>query len=469
MKKALSVVLGILCAGAVMISCGSGGGSAGNNQQRTTMSTPAPTAVGSVTGSVAKTVIGKAGGSLSSLDSKVTISIPADALPGDTQIEITPLTNTAHGGIGSSYRLNTAPTVTFLLPVTLTFTYADDQLGGTPAAALGVAYQTAGGFWRWQPNAVIDTAAKTVTVTTTHFSDWSRVKGFQIRPPSATVKVSQSLSLQVQYCYIPETYQDNEGDLYLFGYACGTDSEQELLPLIPSATVSNWSVNGTAGGNATVGTVAGSGPKATYTAPVLKPTPDTVAVSAEVDLGPKGKTLVVANITVTGSDVYFGSFTFSGTANDGTGMYTYAGNALVEFALTADTDSARQYTLAAAPATSVTFTQWDFVGSNKVCNLTANAVTPFSFVGSLAIIKGLQSYSFAGALQAQGTMRCTDNNQIVTSEPGFPLAVLLSSSNAGDPGILPLGGDGTELIGSADFVDPQRTQHSTWHFSRIVR
>src|SRR5580704_12890720 len=53
-------------------------------------------------------------------------------------------------------------------------------------------------------------------------------------------------------------------------------STQTFVPSITNETLT-WSVNGVAGGNATVGTISTSG---VYTAPATLPSPDTITVSA---------------------------------------------------------------------------------------------------------------------------------------------------------------------------------------------
>jgi hypothetical protein len=221
---------------------------------------------------------------VSAPDGRIALTIPAGALASNTVISIQPLTNMAHGKIGAAYRL-TPEGQTFLTPVTLTFPYTDQDLLGTSAEVLGAAFQTADGYWQWAGDATVDTAAKTVSIGSSHFSDWSLVKGLQIRPPSKTVKVNGSVGLKVVGCYDPSSPDPR-------GYKC--DDDDELTILNP---VSEWSVNGRPGGGGVFGTVLGSGATATYTAPATEPIPSTVAVSARVDRGAK-VTRVVSNITI---------------------------------------------------------------------------------------------------------------------------------------------------------------------------
>ena len=76
------------------------------------------------------------------------------------------------------------------------------------------------------------------------------------------------------------------------------------------ATISDWSVNGVVGGNSTIGTIKGNRDTAIYTAPA-KPTPNTVAVSAKVNLTGSQNPLVVSNITISDLSKYTGTVKFS--------------------------------------------------------------------------------------------------------------------------------------------------------------
>ena len=251
---------------------------------------PTATAVGVPVGNATSATIGAAGGSVSTPDGKIALTIPAGALASNTVIGIQPITNTAHGKIGAAYRL-TPDGQTFLHPITLTFTYTDDDLLGTAAEFLGAAFQTAAGFWQWAGDATVDTTAKTVSVATIHFTDWSNVKSLQIRPPKKTVKRNGTVGLQVKVCYPVD-----DGDLTTLASDCDTDQG-----IVSTLSVNEWSVNSRLGGGGVFGTVVGSGATATYTAPTTIPIPSPVAVSARVHnpkKGPDAKTLVVSNITI---------------------------------------------------------------------------------------------------------------------------------------------------------------------------
>ncbi|MCY7319243.1 MAG: hypothetical protein LH617_11055 [Ramlibacter sp.] len=263
---------------------------------------PSATAVGSPTGNPASKTIGAAGGSLISADGKLTLTVPAGALASDTAISIQPQTNLAHGRRGAAYRL-TPEGQTFLKPVTLSFGYTDQDVQGTAAGALGAAFQTGTGHWQWVGDATVDTAARTVSVASTHFSVWSAVAGIQLVPARKTVKVSQIVALQVVACYPAKEV----AGLTPLGYACDVEGPA------PLARAKEWSVNGRPGGGA-FGTVSGDGLSATYTAPQFEPTPNIVAVSAALD-GPNGRLLLVSNITVVGSDSWTGTASYKDRYN----------------------------------------------------------------------------------------------------------------------------------------------------------
>ncbi|MEK7757663.1 MAG: phosphoribosylglycinamide synthetase, partial [Planctomycetota bacterium] len=165
--------------------------------------TPRTTDVGTPSGSPVEKTIGPAGGTLASADDLLTIEVPAGALGADTQLGIQPLTSTAPNGLGSGFRLMPAGT-TFSSPVTLTFKPTTEQLAGTVLALTGVGYQDSSGFWRWIRGVERDEANGRVSVTTTHFSDWSLLAGAQLHPPSASVQTGQTLTLTVIYCWTKE-------------------------------------------------------------------------------------------------------------------------------------------------------------------------------------------------------------------------------------------------------------------------
>ncbi|MCE4556246.1 hypothetical protein [Pelomonas cellulosilytica] len=224
------------------------------------------TAKGSPAGNVAQATLGPAGGSLNSADGAVTLTVPAGALGTDTVVSIQPLDNTAHGGLGRAYRLQPEGLQT-ARPMRLSFHYdaGGDAIAATPQQ-LGVAYQDAYRLWRPMPQPVIDTTQHTVTVQTTHFSDWSAFVGLQLRPPAGELEVGQTLTLEIQSC--EQVLMDDIGKLVTILAACKTWAN-------PGGDI-QWQVNGAPGGNSSIGTVTGLASTTTpadavYTAPAEVP------------------------------------------------------------------------------------------------------------------------------------------------------------------------------------------------------
>jgi hypothetical protein len=258
---------------------------------------PIATAVGVAIGSAASATIGAAGGKVTAPDGKLVLTIPAGALAADTVISIQPFTNTAPGKSGAAYRL-TPEGQTFLKPITLTFTYTDQDLLGTAAAFLGAAFQTADGYWHWIGDPTVDTAAKTMSVALSHFTVIAEVSKYQITPASKTVKVNGSVGLTVRFCYESGPLADLQGGGDVLGTDCNFSAT--LTQSKPTLSVNEWSVNTRLRGGPIFGTVSGSGATATYTAPSTIPIPNPVAVSARVHdpKNPNGKDLVSSTITI---------------------------------------------------------------------------------------------------------------------------------------------------------------------------
>jgi hypothetical protein len=78
-----------------------------------------------------------------------------------------------------------------------------------------------------------------------------------------------------------------------------SECDDDELPALPTATASNWRVNGIANGSTSVGTLLASGFDATYKAPATAPANNPVAVSVEYSPKPPAKQLLISNITVT--------------------------------------------------------------------------------------------------------------------------------------------------------------------------
>ncbi|MFT3706095.1 MAG: hypothetical protein QM817_00375 [Archangium sp.] len=250
----------------------------------TPSTTPAVTDVGTPTGSGAvMTSIGASGGSVKSADNKLEIVIPSGALSANTNITITPISATGPGA-RLAWRLGPEGT-TFSSPVTIKFTASASDLAGTELAALRIATQNSKKQWE-SPETTI--SGNTVSVTTTHFSDWSMLTGWQITPGTSSVAPGGTQLLTVQFCN-----RDTSAEVVPLIATCQENSEIASL-------LGAWSVNGIERGNSDVGTVTSVDSAASYKAPSVVPSSNPVAVSVDFYTPSRSKLTLVASVNVVG-------------------------------------------------------------------------------------------------------------------------------------------------------------------------
>jgi hypothetical protein len=243
------------------------------------------TAVGTPNGPAASSTIGPAGGSLTSVDGKVTLTIPPGALAGDVQFTIQPITNEAPGGVGAAYRL-LPDGQTFAVPAQVAFRYDDEDLAGSAPESLGVAFQDDLQVWQALRYAAVDEDRKVVTASTAHLSDWSLIRTFQLVPAAAHVLTGEPRALAVVFCRPLDL-----GDAV-------TLSVSKCVPESGDFLVTGWAVNGVPGGSAALGTVVATGDhSARYIAPANPPIPNVVGVSAQL-VGSAQTTSLASNITI---------------------------------------------------------------------------------------------------------------------------------------------------------------------------
>ncbi len=245
--------------------------------------------------------IGAAGGSLASKDNTLQIDIPAGALAGNTEISVQAVSNTLPGSPGTAYRL-LPENVNFAKPVKLTFKYTDRHLDSTSADALYMAYQAQDGIWRFLPKTVLNTTARTLTVETTHFSDWAPFAMYWLRPQPSSVMVGKLAAVHI-YSSIDKMKADSDS------HPIAIHRERALEN---TANIRNWKLSG-------AGTLTPEGRFAWYKAPGKVPNPATVTVSVEIHnfipagvipgRGATGKLIILAKIRVV-DEVWF-----SGTLN----------------------------------------------------------------------------------------------------------------------------------------------------------
>jgi hypothetical protein len=291
-----------------LIGCG-GGDSTTNpagGGHNTKLPDPVATTPGVPDGSSTTQTIGATGGTVASSDGLFTLNIPAGALTSSTDITVQPITNTAWGGTGKGYRL-TPDGLTFSAPVGLSFEIAPESLGGTVAEALDVAYQDAAGFWFITRDGAYNAGSGIFSCTTTHFTDYSVIEEYVLKPVSAGLAPSTSLTLEIDECFYRVIAEDPDAVAEVL--TC-SDSDPDVL--VPLVNASNWSVNGVRGGNTSVGKIVSmSGNSAKYTAPSAAPLANPVAASVQVHLRRGSATYLVSNLNITSG--------FTGTITHETG------------------------------------------------------------------------------------------------------------------------------------------------------
>ncbi len=273
------------------------------------------TAVGTPKGEMTTASIGESGGILNSADGRLTVAIPAGALSSSTEISIQPVTNEAPLGIGSGYRL-LPEGITFTKPAELTLHYDDQLLQQSPEDFLWIVTQASNRSWNAMLKSVPDKNAKTVTVTTAHFSDYmmGRFIDFTLKPSSPLVLKGQSIELTVS-AFLPDEKEEELAPL--ISTTITVDEANVLKPLsqispetvVMRFKIKQWTMNGVAAPvSNSNGSLGNSGKSTTYTAPGQIPSTNPVNISVQLEaINKEGGSTVFylnSNITVVGSELY---------------------------------------------------------------------------------------------------------------------------------------------------------------------
>jgi hypothetical protein len=372
MKK-LCVLLTAMSLLAIM-ACSSGGSGGSDDSGSTTQGgVYLKTAAGTPTGVPASATIGPAGGSLNSTDGRVTLTVPAGAVATNTVFTITPITNPA-GNALATYRLE-PDGATFATPVTLLFKVPEAGVSFSGIEVLAIACHQADGSWLWLSN-TMDSTNKTISIETTHFTNYSLLAGFQLVPHYAFVDVDKTVSLQIMACTDPENFNNIDGGVSIQNTQHGTvfrvnkdvHAYECRQVFYKGASASDWQVNGIANGNSTFGTLSPSDFSATFTAPHKQPNPETVQVSTKFTDSwlmkrlPE-KVLLISQIEIGESASYSGTFTV--TVSDPTTLvssWTAKGS---EVTWTPNPDSPQEYVVKGY----VTPDQSTFTVGGKTCTL----------------------------------------------------------------------------------------------------
>lgn len=266
----LSIALALF----VMIATGCTKSSTGNHESNNNGS-PEPTPIGAPIGAAEQVVIGPAGGTFVTSDTRLKLEFPAGALTTQTTISVQPIEDHCPAASGIAY-LITPHDIQFKQPVRLTMNYGDSDVINSISAAMTIAYQDTTGVWRAPGNMTKDTANKTVSVLTDHFSGWSLFQAVRLSPISTVVQPGGSVGLSV------EKYTDFADDLLV--PIPGPLSKKDLI-------VKDWSLSGE-------GQLAPNKDLATYTAPSTIPSKNPVAVTATLNTSGTWKFMLVSNIYI---------------------------------------------------------------------------------------------------------------------------------------------------------------------------
>jgi len=195
------------------------------------------------------------------------------------QVSIQAVSNQLPSGIGSAFRI--APHgEQFSKPVSIVFTYKDEDLLNTLPAFLDIAYQDEKGSWQAMKNTTVDKVKKKITVTTTHFSDWGYFKSLTLDPSEATVEQGGSVNLKVTT---------------LFPLVDPDDQPTVVVPKMPreltADEIKGWKYAGE-------GILVSRGAQGFYTAPDHEPAANPEVINVNIQMHRKGQFMLVSNITV---------------------------------------------------------------------------------------------------------------------------------------------------------------------------
>jgi hypothetical protein len=451
LKKPSGLVLGLSAASLFLFACNLS--NAGSPTTPASDTGPLATAVGVPVGGAVTATIGAAGGALTSSDSKLTVNIPAGALAANTVIGIQQITNNAPGAAGVGYRL-TPDGQTFSTPVSLVLTYDDQSLGSAGADARDIAFQNADGTWQLADTLVLDTTAKTVTATTSHFCDWGDVDFVRMLPAQATLGVNKSFTFHVLMCFNIEGPRNVKGVRPVIGH-----KPIDINPVSASSYITDWQVNSIPGGNSTVGTIS----YGVYVAPATKPNPDTVEVGAMFHLGTSTVYDMRSSVKITDIPEYSGEMRFT-AKNKAVNGDTWTATGWADVTLTQDPNTPNYFNL--STPSKIVFTSYETVQGSKTTTMLSQLST-VPAVGSgmmLSILGSTGFYTFSGVLLANGLMRTVDRTYDpphVTQQSGGAGITPMTETSPTSLGLQPLG-DGRLLVGSSTYADGETTIDLSW-------
>lgn len=254
-----------------------------NSLSEEPIDTNTQTPIGSAAGNAVRKTIDASGGELASADGRIQVIIPAGALSAAKEVSIQPISNELPGGIGQAFRI-LPHGEQFSKPVSIVFHYKVEDTLNTLPQFLDIAYQDEKGNWQALNNTSVNRTQRTLTATTTHFSDWGYFKSMTLTPAEATVQTEEELELKVttRFPYIDPDDQP-KGD--------ATTPVYTSPRLLRSDEIKGWTYQGE-------GILVSRGAQAYYTAPRKAPAANPEAVVANIQMHRKGQFMLLSNITV---------------------------------------------------------------------------------------------------------------------------------------------------------------------------
>ncbi len=229
---------------------------------------------GASKGSAVSRTIDASGGELSSTDGRITVIVPAGAVSNATAFAIEPITNTlTDEPSATAYRLTPEGT-NFSKPITLVFSYTEEELNGKAEEGLSVAYQHSNGSWKNVPTSLHKNENK-LTVSTNHFSDWSFYSRLSLRKDKEEVSADEQVNLDIM-CQTSITLPPGEP---------GSNTEGDLGANQPIVTgeIKNWKKLSGPGKLTVINNINGKPGKAVYTAPSEITSETEVEIQVEVE------------------------------------------------------------------------------------------------------------------------------------------------------------------------------------------
>jgi hypothetical protein len=261
-----------------------------------------PTEVGQPIGELTTRTIGPAGGTMHTPDGELTLRFPAGALKEETAITIQPVENKVPGPFGKRAYVFGPAGLKTAKPVEVVRHYQPEEMNGTAAEVVGVAYQAADHSWRGQLGLQVDKANRTLTTTVPNFDHpMSYYEQFVLTPEKGMLLTGQQQEIEVWYQKGLTDKSKDQSFLPLAALESG-------VRMLSHGEVRGWKVNGEAqgGGKNQSGDISGhfakadNGARGTYYAPRRVPPKayNPVAVSVELNLKSTGVIMLVSNFDI---------------------------------------------------------------------------------------------------------------------------------------------------------------------------